>query len=116
MALAPATGGKGKRGSRRAEPVRQRYTLGTVGLGWRSVTAVRCRTPQGDGSEVLVASALAPERLGCGHGLTERVAAEGFDAVSRSPSESLAGFVGIFGSASPEAASRPTSLDSTGRG
>lgn len=53
------------------------------------------RTPQGDGSEVLVASAPGRERLGCGHGLTERVAAGGFDAVSRPPSESLAGFVSL---------------------
>jgi hypothetical protein len=42
---------------------------------------------------------------GCGYGLSERVAAGGFNAVSRPPSESLAGFVGVFGSAYPEAAS-----------
>jgi hypothetical protein len=147
-AIAPATGGKGKRkrwvgpstwstdrndllvatfvahnperthrrGSRRAEPVRQRYTLGTVGPGGAPLWRYVGRTSQGDGSEVLIASPLGRERLGCGHGLTELVAADGFDAVSRRPSESLAGFVGIFGSAYPEASSRPTSLDSTGRG
>lgn len=93
------------RWSRRAEPVRQRYNLSTVGRCGTPLRRYFGRTPQGNGLEVLVASVLGRERLGCGHGLTELVAADGFDAVSRPPSESLAGFVGVFGLAYPDAPS-----------
>lgn len=127
MALSPATGGKGKRkrrgrvehGECRQECPARRHLRGpqpganppsgvasgrtcsaTVYFGYgRAGSRYVGRTSQGDGSEVLVASALSREGLGCGHGLTERLAADGFDAVSRPPSENLPGFVGVVGSA-----------------
>ena len=91
--------------------------FGTVGWGGAPLRWYVGRTPQGDGSQVLVASAPGRKGLGCGHGLTERVAAGGFDAVSR-PVRKSGGIRRSSVRLTPkrQASSRPPSLDSTGRG